>query len=276
MKKIVIASLMLMVVQGAALADPPATQPATQPSTVRPGWKLVWKDEFDTPGLPDPKKWVYEEGFVRNNEAQYYTKARPENCRVENGTLVIETRKEKFKNANYTSASIHTAGLASWTYGRIEIQAKLPQGNGVWPAFWTLGETGGWPGCGEIDIMEFVGKTPDKVFGTLHWKHGGHQSEGGNQTVKEPWADFHVYAVEWSADKMDFFFDDTKYDSIALSTADDGANNAFRKPHHIKLNLAVGGSWGGKIDDSILPQRFVVKYVRVYEKVAPEKEGSHP
>jgi len=131
----------------------------------------------------------------------------------------------------------------------------------------------GWPACGEIDIMEFVGKTPDKVHGTLHWKHGGHQSKGGNQTVKEPWADFHVYAVEWSADKMDFFFDETKYLTIPLSTADDGANNAFRKPHHIKMNLALGGGWGGKIDDSILPQRFVVKYVRVYEKVAPDAEG---
>ena len=265
MMRIAIILVMLMMVQCEAFADPPATQPATQPGSGRPGWKLVWDDEFDTPGLPDPTKWAYEEGFVRNNEAQYYTKARLENCRVENGALVIEARKELFPNphggtarpAGYTSASIYTLGQASWTFGRLEMLAKLPRGNGVWPAFWTLGDNVsavGWPACGEIDIMEFVGKTPDKVFGTLHWKHGGHQAKGGNLTVKEPWADFHVYAVEWSADRMDFFFDDTKYNSIALAAAaDDGSSNAFRKPHHLKLNLAVGGSWGGKIDESFLP-----------------------
>jgi beta-glucanase (GH16 family) len=272
--KIVFAASSWMVVQSMSLADPPSSRPATQPAS-RPGWELVWQDEFDAPGLPDSKKWVYEQGFVRNNEAQYYTKARQENCRVENGMLVIEARKEKFRNARYTSASIHTLGKASWTCGRIEMRAKLPQGKGVWPAFWTLGDDikkVGWPACGEIDIMEFVGHTPDRVHGTLHWKQGGHRSKGGNLTVSQPWADFHVYAVEWSPEKIDFFFDETQYLSVPLSTADAGARNAFNKPHHVKLNLALGGGWGGKIDDSIFPQKFVVDYVRVYqrEEAAPE------
>jgi len=237
----------------------------------RPGWKLVWSDEFDVPGLPDPKKWTYEEGKVRNGEAQYYTKARPENCRIEGGMLILEARKEPFTGArgsgDYTSASIETKGLGSWQYGRLEMRARLPQGLGVWPAFWTLGVKDGWPACGEIDIMEFVGHTPDKVHGTLHWKAAGkHASKGGSLTVARPWEDFHMYAVEWSADRIDFFYDDTKYDSIALAQADDNGANAFRQPHYVKLNLALGGSWGGKIDDAALPQKFIVDYVRVYQR----------
>ncbi|MCG3181257.1 MAG: hypothetical protein BIFFINMI_03636 [Phycisphaerae bacterium] len=254
-------------------ADVAATQPAGA-DAIRPGWKLVWNDEFDAPGLPDPAKWGYEEGFIRNHESQYYTKARRENCRVEDGVLVIEARKERFGNARYTSASIHTQGKASWTGGRIEIRARLPRGAGVWPAFWTLGDNiakVGWPSCGEIDIMEFVGKTPDQVYGTLHWNRRGHQQKGGSLKAAQPWADFHVYAAEWSVDRMDFYFDRTRYASIALSDADirtrDGAvENAFRLPHHVKLNFALGGDWGGKVDDSALPQRFVVDYVRVYQK----------
>src|SRR5690348_5754560 len=136
-------------------------------------WKLVWSDEFEQPGLPDPAKWNYEEGFIRNNEAQFYTTNRSENARVENGMLVIEARKERFKNpafdpeakgrggprrnreyAEYTSASLTTRGKASWTYGRIEVKAKLPTARGTWPAIWTLGTNrqAGWPACGEIDI----------------------------------------------------------------------------------------------------------------------------
>jgi beta-glucanase (GH16 family) len=262
-----------------AASGPAGKAPAASQAD-RPGWRLVWSDEFDVPGLPDPKKWDYEEGFVRNHESQYYTRARKENCRVEDGTLIIEGRKEPFPNprggaakpAAYTSASIHTKGKASWQYGRLELRAMLPQGRGVWPAFWTLGDAGGsgaaWPGCGEIDIMEFVGKAPDKVHGTLHWDRGGHRQQGGNLAVKQPWADFHVYAVEWSADKIDFYFDEARYLSVPLSAADNGEKNAFRKPHYLKLNLALGGDWGGKIDDSIFPQKFVIDYVRVYEKDA--------
>jgi len=129
-------------------------------------WKLVWSDEFDRPGLPDPAKWGYEKGFVRNQEKQYYTEARKENARVEGGMLIIESRREEYRNAHYTSASLTTQGTASWTYGRMEMRAKLPTGRGIWPAFWMLGineSQVGWPACGEIDIMELVGFHPEVV-----------------------------------------------------------------------------------------------------------------
>ena len=169
----------------------------------RDGWRLVWSDEFDYTGLPDPKKWDYEEGFVRNNEAQYYTRARKENARVENGMLVIEGRKEKFpvpqassggkgrQFADYTAASLITLNKADWKFGRIEVRAKLPQGRGVWPAIWMLGSNirqVGWPACGEIDIMEFVGHTPGFVHATVHFPEERQarllrQQTRGGQTV---------------------------------------------------------------------------------------------
>lgn len=266
-----------------AASGPAASAPAVQ----RAGWQLVWSDEFNYEGLPDPKKWTYEVGFVRNQEKQYYTQARKENARVEHGVLTLEGRKENFpnaqydprakgdwqkdrKNADYTSGSITTQGKASWTYGRIEVRAKLPRGKGVWPAFWTLGTDEpkvGWPRCGEIDIMEFVGHTPDKVHGTVHYAADGkHVSQGDKLTVSKLWEDFHVYAVEWEADRIEFFFDDMRYFTFKTAAADAGAANAFRQPHYLLLNLALGGSWGGRIDDSALPQPFVIDYVRVYQR----------
>jgi len=254
-----------------------------------PGYKLVWSDEFDYEGLPDPAKWGYEEGYVRNNEAQFYTRARKENSRVENGVLVIEARKEHFQKptaragrrdnvsatpsadyAEYTAASLITLGRASWQFGRIEVRAKLPQGKGVWPAIWMLGDNIrkiGWPACGEIDIMEFVGHTPNKVHATVHYrKDGQHKSSGGALTVTEPWADFHVYAVEWTPERMDFFFDQQKYHSVDVKTADNQGQNPFRQRQYLLINFALGGSWGGKIDDSVLPQKYLIDYVRVYQK----------
>jgi beta-glucanase (GH16 family) len=248
--------------------------------------KLVWSDEFDTPGLPDPAKWDYEVGFVRNNELQYYTRARQANARVEGGNLVIEGIKEHYAIpaadggrkggqaadgfAEYTAAALITKGKESWTYGRIEVRAKLPQGKGVWPAIWMLGTNIpqiGWPACGEIDIMEFVGHTPDKVHATCHFGKGGkHTQKGGNITTAKPWEDFHVYAVEWTADAMDFYFDKDKYFTFPLDTAADRGVNPFRKPQYLLINLALGGSWGGNMDDSVLPQKFLVDYVRVYQK----------
>jgi len=257
-------------------------------SAVNPDeWKLIWSDEFDKDGLPDPAKWDYEEGLVRNEEAQYYTRERLENARVENGMLVIEGRKEQFKNkaykpgstawktknenAEYTAASIITRGKFSVTYGRIEARAKIPQGLGTWPAIWMLGDTRntgkGWPVCGEIDIMEFVGKEPDKIHGTVHFsKAGKHKSNGGKLTTEKPFDDFHIYAIEWDTEKIDFYFDDKKYHSFKLSDAEEGGYNAFRNPFYILLNFAIGGQWGGKIDDSILPQKFLVDYIRVYQR----------
>jgi beta-glucanase (GH16 family) len=256
------------------------------------GYRLVWADEFNYRGLPDPAKWDYEVGFVRNKELQYYTRARQENARVENGMLVIEGRKERFKNprfdpqhrpkagpdraveyADYTAASLITLRKASWLYGRIEVRARLPHGKGVWPAIWMLGANFpevNWPACGEIDIMEFVGHTPHLVHATVHFPiDGKHKSAHKELRVEKPWEDFHVYAMEWTPERMDFYFDQTCYHRFDVSRADTAAGNPFRRPQFLMLNLALGGSWGGPLDDSILPQQFVVDYVRVYQKPAP-------
>ena len=245
----------------------------------RPGWQLVWSDEFDRTGLPDAKKWTYETGLVRNNEAQYYTKDRLENARVEDGALVIEGRKEEFKGpdgkeAHFTAASLTTDGLFETTYGRIEVRAKLPVARGAWPAIWMLGtniHTVGWPKCGEIDIMEAVGHEPGKVFATVHWfgyDKKGHDSLGGRLADRKTGDDFHVYAVEWFADRMDFYFDNEKYFTYPLEKAGAAEKNPFNKPHYLLINLAIGGAWGGQkgIDDAAFPQRYVIDYVRVYRK----------
>lgn len=255
-------------------------------SAAADSWKLVWSDEFEQAGSPDPTKWDYEAGFVRNQELQYYTRERAENARVEDGFLVIEGRREPFANplfregstrwqqqrkqAEYTSASLITFGKASWRYGRIEVRAKLPQGKGVWPAIWMMGANRdriGWPRCGEIDIMEFVGKHPDRIHGNVHYPvgDGKHASNGGRVLAERPFDAFHVYAIEWTAERIDFFFDDVKYHSVELDEAGEGEDNPFRKPHYLLINLALGGSWGGAIDDAVLPQRYLIDYVRVYE-----------
>jgi beta-glucanase (GH16 family) len=264
---------------------------AAPPTASAPGgkWELVWSDEFDRDGLPDPAKWNYEDGFVRNQEKQFYTRGRKENARVENGLLVIEGRKEQFKNprykagaansrsadeyADYTAASLITSKKASWLYGRIEVRAKQPQGQGVWPAIWMLGDnfnTAGWPRCGEIDIMEFVGHDPNHVHATVHFSlDEKHKSSGSKLQTPAPYNDFHIYVLEWNKDCMDFFFDDRKYHTFELKAADEKGENAFRKPQFLMMNLALGGSWGGKIDDAIMPQKFLIDYVRVYK----EKDG---
>jgi beta-glucanase (GH16 family) len=252
-------------------------------------WKLVWSDEFDKDGLPDKTKWTYEVGFVRNEEKQYYTESRPENARVENGMLVIEGRREKFQNpkfkagsgkwqenrefAEYTAASITTQNKFDVKYGRIELRAKLPQGTGIWPAIWMLGTNIskiGWPRCGEIDIMEFVGFEPNHVYATLHYSRDRKNAGKGNKIVTEkPSDDFHIYAVEWNSEKMDFYFDDKIYHTFKLDDATEEGYNPFRDPQYLLINLAIGGSWGGKVDDSIFPQKYLIDYVRVYQGMDP-------
>ena len=251
------------------------------------GWgapRLVWSDEFDKPGAPDPDKWDYEVGFVRNKELQYYTRDRRENARVEEGCLVIEARKERVPNprykagakrwqrsrefAEYTAASLITRGKMAWRYGRIEVRAKVPEGSGMWPAIWMLGDNigkNGWPRCGEIDIMEFVGQHPNRVYATVHYAgaDGKHASKGKKFDTPAPYKDFHVYAVEWRADRMDFFYDDRRYHTVPLDVAGEGEGNPFRKPLYLLINLALGG-WGGPMDDSKLPARYLIDYVRVY------------
>lgn len=240
-------------------------------------WRLVWSDEFDSEGLPDSAKWGYETGFVRNNESQYYTKARLENARVENGCLILEGRKESFlpekgASAEYTSASITTRNKASWKYGRVEARAKLPQGRGVWPAIWMLGASysndADWPTCGEIDILEFVGKVPDTIYAAVHYgpNREGHKTEQGKHVSSNLPNEFHVYSMEWTEERIDFFIDGAPYHSFRIDQAGAENQNPFQKPFYLILNLALGGSWGGDIDDSIFPQKFLIDYVRVYER----------
>jgi len=242
-------------------------------------WEMVWSDEFNYEGLPDKTKWDYEEGFVRNEESQYYTRDRLENARVEHGNLVIECRKESFTPKDhapvkYTSASLTTLNRASWRYGRIEVRAKLPKGKGVWPAIWTLGANFskvGWPACGEIDIMELVGKEPNHIYGTLHYPLSGGKdaNDHGMLETDNPSGDFHIYAVEWDADHVDFFFDGRKFHTAFTEKAGNGEGNPFHRSHYLILNFALGGQWGGPIDDAMLPQQFLIDYVRVYQRKAP-------
>ncbi|WP_066409554.1 glycoside hydrolase family 16 protein [Flavisolibacter tropicus] len=236
--------------------------------------KLVWADEFNYQGLPDNTRWSYDTGGHGwgNNELQYYTLVRPENARVENGNLVIEARKEDFKEAHFTSARLVSKNKGDWQYGRMEIKARLPKGRGVWPAIWMLPTNwsyGGWPQSGEIDIMENVGYLPDSVFGTVHtgaFNHAiGTQKTGG--VIRTDLSEaFHVYAIEWTADKISFFVDDELY-HVFVNNKNGSEAWPFDQKFHMLLNIAVGGNWGGKygVDESIFPQRMEIDYVRIYQ-----------
>ena len=230
-------------------------------------WKLVWSDEFNYNGLPDSAKWGNEVGFVRNNELQYYTKQRIENSRVVGGNLLIIGKKEAYKNANYTSASLVTDRKASWAFGKVEARIKLPKGQGMWPAFWMLGQnihSVGWPECGEIDIMEHI-NNEDLLHGTLHWFNEKHVSSGG--TTPCDVTKFHNYSIEWDKESVKLMLDGKKYWEVNIK---DGINSTeeFHKPHYIILNLAIGGDWPKNPDaTTAFPDTMYVDYVRVYQSV---------
>ena len=233
-------------------------------------WKLVWSDEFNRPGAPDPAKWGYEKGFVRNQEVQFYTEGRAENARVENGKLVIEARKDGFGGHPVSSASLTTQGKASWTYGKIEVRAKIPKGKGTWPAIWTLGTGGRWPDDGEIDILENVGYEPNTAHFTVHsTKLDGTGHEGWCEGTEVPnlSAAFHTYTLEWTPEGMDWKLDGGLVHRYSKADPH-GVKWTFDKPQYLILNLAIGGAWGGQqgIDESIYPSRFEIDYVRVYAK----------
>lgn len=246
-------------------------QPEPSPAPA-PTLQMVWSDEFNNTGLPDAAKWNYDTGGsgFGNNEAQYYTKDRLENARVENGNLVIEARKESFEGKNYTSARLITRDKASWTYGRFEVRAKLPKGRGTWPAIWMLSnDMKIWPDDGEIDIMEHVGYDQGIVHASIHTKKYNHMintQKTAKIEVKDASEEFHVYTVEYNRDRMDFFVDDKHYFSY-LNTEKTYDAWPFNQKFFLLLNLAIGGNWGGVqgIDDSIFPQKFYIDYVRVYQ-----------
>ena len=249
-------------------------------------YKLVWADEFNYSGKPDASKWNHEIGHIRNLEMQLYT-SKKKNSRVKNGILQIKARKKRTKNpyfnkdstawkykdkyGEYTSASINTAKKFEFLYGRVDVRAKLPKGNGVWPAIWMLGanfEEVPWPNAGEIDIMEFVGKCPGQIHGSVHYpddNHNGYSSKPDTIKVLDASENFHVYSIDWTSEKIDFLVDNKIYHTFNIDDAGDQAK-IFRKPYYLIFNLALGGNWPGPVDDEILPQKFLIDYIRVYQK----------
>ncbi len=257
----------------------------------RPAWSLVWSDEFDYEGAPDPAKWTIDEWPARkvNDEDQAYT-ARPENLFVSDGNLVIQALKEDFNGASYTSGRLHSQGKGDLLYGRVEARALLPRGKGTWAAIWMLpsdpfryatnceeGEDwqgsstcDAWPNSGEIDILEHVGYEMGHVHGTVHskayyWVQW--EQRKGRILLNDVDDAFHVYAMEWTPDRIDIFVDDSLYFTY-INEGTGWEAWPFDHPFHVILNVAVGGMWGrsgGGIDDSIFPQRMLVDYVRLYQ-----------
>jgi beta-glucanase (GH16 family) len=239
-------------------------------------YELVWGDEFNYNGLPDSTLWTFEEGGSGwgNNELQYYTSKRLENARVEDGVLTIEARKENYNDREYTSARLKTyPNNHSWKYGKIEARIKLPYGQGIWPAFWMLGdgifEGTSWPGCGELDIMELVGgEGKDNVaHGSIHYTdvNNVHASNTGHYTLSNGiFADnFHVFSIEWTQEKIKWFIDGNQYFSKSLASTE---LSEFQKEFFLLLNVAVGGNWPGSPNsETVFPQKMQVDYVRVYQ-----------
>lgn len=236
-------------------------------------YQLVWSDEFEYDGKPDPTKWGYDVGGNGwgNGEAQYYTN-RLDNSFVENGVLTIVAKKETYGGKSYTSARLITKNKGDWKYGRVEVMAKIPPGRGSWSAIWMLPtdwEYGGWPESGEIDIMEHVGYDPNKIHGTVHteaFNHSINTQKGASRVISTSQSAFHLYAIEWFEDRIDFFIDDVKFFTFNNENKS-SAEWPFDKRFHLLLNIAVGGSWGGAqgIDDTIFPTSMEVDYVRVYQ-----------
>jgi beta-glucanase (GH16 family) len=233
-----------------------------------PGMNLVWSDEFDGATL-NTADWNYEKGGGGwgNNELEIYTDL-PENSFLSDGFLTIKATKNSY-NGNYYSARLTTKGKKEFTYGRIDIRAKMPIGQGIWPALWMLGgniSTVGWPACGEIDIMEYLGHESDKVYGTIHYNDGGHKYIGGNYKVSqsENYHDkFHVFTILWQENSIEWYVDYKKYYSVTPSTV---RFDAFRLPQFFIFNVAVGGNWPGSPNAStVFPQSMIVDYVRVFQ-----------
>jgi beta-glucanase (GH16 family) len=278
-----------------ASTDPPVTDATVAPTTEGPtttiatpdpipaeppeGMELVWSDEFDGDAI-DLANWTYDIGGWGwgNGEAQFYTD-RPENSRTQNGLLVIELREEQYEGSYYTSARLKTQGLQEFQYGHLEARIKVPSGSGTWPAFWMLGAdfdsesddpSRQWPNVGEIDIMEYVGREPDLVIGTIHGP--GYSGAGGrsgwNRQEFEIADDFHTYAIDWDAEGIRWLFDGEVYFEIGPEDLVD-REWVFDQPFFFILNLALGGTLGGNIAlDLEYPLQYYVDYVRVYQETS--------
>ena len=239
--------------------------------TIKINSTLLWYDEFNGTGAPDASKWGYDIGNSGwgNNELQYYTN-RTSNVIVEGGFLKITAKKESYQGAEYTSTRLLTKGKFSFTYGKVEVRAKLPSGRGTWPAIWMLGDnitTVNWPACGEIDIMEYVGYQPNVVHSAIHTtSSSGNTVNHKSYDLTTAEEEFHVYGIEWTSTEIRFYVDETLHYTYKPATYNE-ATWPFTKNQFLILNLAVGGNWGGSqgIDDSIFPQQFIIDYVRVYQ-----------
>lgn len=254
---------------------------------LKEGYKLVWADEFNSNGKPDSSSWKYEQGFVRNEELQWY---QADNTWCENGKLIIEARKENKPNPGfikgskswrnsrenilYTSSSINTSGRHSWQYGRFVMRGKIDVSSGLWPAWWTLGVSGEWPSNGEIDIMEYYkGKilaniavgTKKRYNAEWHSKTKSIDELGGAKWASK----FHIWRMDWTPRNISLFVDDQlliKVDMSSLYNKDGSNTNPFMQPHYMLLDLAMGGMNGGELGNTKFPNRFEVDYVRVYQK----------
>jgi beta-glucanase (GH16 family) len=273
MKKITCLFTLAIICLGLSSCKSKKTENLIFPTDTTKKYALIWSEEFNYNGLPDSTKWSYETGYLRNNEKQYYTSKRSENVRVEEGMLVIESRKENWQGFTYTSASINTLGKDSFPVdSRIEIRAKLPNGKGIWPALWMMGtdiNKVDWPSCGEIDIMEYLGRTPGVIYGTFHWQDASrsdsalHRSKGDSTRFNDATENFHVYGVERTAEKLSFFVDDKYF--FEFKTDSTVKKDLFQHTYYLLINTAVGGDWGGEIDTTIFPQKYYVDWVRVFD-----------
>ncbi len=231
-------------------------------------YTLVWADSFNN-GAINPNKWTFESGTGTNgwgnNELQYYTN-RPENATIINNQLCIIAKKENYAGSNYTSARMISKAKQEFTYGKIEARIKLPQTQGVWPAFWMLGaniDQVNWPTCGEIDIMEHINKET-LTHGTIHWNNGGHVYYGGSTTCNV--SNYNVYGIEWTTDSINWYLNGTKFWTANIKNSINNTG-AFHKPHFLLLNMAVGGNWPGAPNaTSIFPDTMFVDYVNVFQK----------
>lgn len=226
---------------------------------------LIWSDEFDSDGAPDPAKWGYDTGAGGwgNNESQFYTNS-ASNSVVQGGSLKITAKAQAQGGANYTSARLKTQGKFDFKYGKIEVRAKLPSGGGTWPAIWMLGSnitTANWPACGEIDIMEHKGNEPNKIHGSLHYPgNSGGNANTNTATFPGVSSGFKVYKAVWTPNSIKFYVDNVLFHSFI-----NNGNVPFNNNFFIILNVAMGGTFGGAIDPAFNQSTMEVDYVRVYQ-----------
>ena len=273
-------SLSLLLLSGTSCGGPIAQPPILPPTS---GYTLAWSDEFSSANgsAPDATKWTYDlgGGGWGNQELESYT-SRTRNVQIQNGNLVITALQENYTGTdgiarNYTSARLKTQNLFTQAYGRFEARIKIPKGQGIWPAFWMLGNDisqNGWPKCGEIDIMENIGREPGIVHGSLHGPSSVAHTSDSTSTVSLPPGksysdDFHIYAVEWEPGTVRFYVDSDNYATFSKAQWPGGGQWVFDHPFFMIINVAVGGVWPGSPDASTqFPQQMLVDYVRVYSK----------